>query len=234
MINWNSHLSIFLRSTFRNTFLKSILKTLIYRNKYEDKYSKALLAQLRSNDIVWDIGANMGLYSVEFAENLSTDGQVYAFEPVPEIFLKLTENTSLHPQVSCLNLALSDTSGIAFIEKGKDPLLATSKIVDVQSKESIQIQTYTGDELILLGKALNPTFLKIDVEGHELSVIKGLIKILASNPPRIIGMEVHFEKLSQIGKKFGPRVIIQTLEPVYRIQWLDPSHIICTLKNPVA
>jgi FkbM family methyltransferase len=233
VIKWNSHLWIFLRARFRNTFLKTILKTFIYGNKYEDKYSKALIAQLRSNDIVWDIGANIGLYSVEFAKNLSSDGHVYAFEPVPEIFLKLTENVSLHPQVSCLNLAISDINGFAFIEKGQDPHLATSKIVDVQSKESIQIQIYTGDELIRLGKAQNPTFLKIDVEGHELSVIKGLIQILASNPPRVIGMEVHFEKLSQIGEKFGPQVIVQTLEQVYRIKWLDPSHIICTLKNPM-
>jgi len=231
MFNWYSRPFILLRSVFRNTFLKSMLSRLVYGNRYEEKYSKVLLEQIRSSDVVWDIGANVGLYSIQFAERLGSDGAVYAYEPVPEVFIKLKEYTKLHAQVTCFNIALSEANGITYIERGQDPLLATSKIISDKSESSIQIQAMTGDEFLRLGNESFPTFLKIDVEGHELSVLKGMKELLENNPPRVIGMEIHFEKLTEIGDKYGPKEIVQMLQPKYKVRWIDPSHVVCILRE---
>lgn len=231
MFNWNSRLLILLRSIFRHTVLKTILSRLVSGNRYEEKYSKVLLEQIRSSDVVWDIGANVGLYSVQFAKRLGTDGAVYAYEPVPEVFIKLKKNTELLAQVTCFNIALSEANGMTYIERGQDPLLATSKIVNDKSESSIQIQVLTGDEFLRLGNGSFPTFLKIDVEGHELSVLKGMNGLLENNPPRVIGMEIHFEKLTEIGEKYGPQEIVHILQPKYKVKWIDPSHVVCILKE---
>lgn len=231
MINWYSRPIILLRSLLRRTFLKSILSALVYGFRYEEKYSKALLEHIKSSDVVWDIGANIGLYSIQFAERLGKDGAVYAFEPVPEVYKKLTENTELHPKVTCVNIALSEVNGLSSIEIGQDPLLATSKIIKYKSESSIQVQSLTGDEFLRLGNRSYPTFLKIDVEGHELSVLKGMEKILKNNPPRVIGMEIHFEKLTEIGEKNGPLEIVNMLQPIYTLKWTDPSHVVCILRE---
>jgi FkbM family methyltransferase len=53
-------------------------------------------------------------------------------------------------------------------------LLATSKIINDKSDSSIQVQAMTGDEFLRIGNGSFPTFLKIDVEGHELSVLRGM------------------------------------------------------------
>ena len=231
MLIWYTRPIILIRSVFRNTFVKSILSKLVYGNRYEEKYSKALLEQIRSSDVVWDIGANIGLYSVQFAKCLSTDGAVYAFEPVPEVFIKLQEYTESHPQVTCFNIALSEVNGQTFIERGRDPLLATSKIINYKSDSSIQVQAITGDEFLRIEKGSFPTFLKIDVEGHELSVLKGIKDLLENNPPRVIGIEIHFEKLSEVGEKYGPMEIVHMLQPNYKLKWTDPSHVVCILKE---
>lgn len=231
MIIWYSRPTILIRSVLRNTFLKSILSKLVYGNQYEEKYSKALLEQIRSSDVVWDIGANIGLYSVQFAKRLGTDGAVKAFEPVPEVFIKLKENTELHPQVTCSNIALSEANGPTFIERGQDPLLATSRIINDKSDSSIQVQAMTGDEFLRIGNGSFPTFLKIDVEGHELSVLKGMKELLEKNPPRVIGVEIHFEKLTEVGEKYGPMEIVHMLQRNYKLKWTDPSHVVCILRE---
>jgi len=231
MLTWYSRPIILLRSVLRDTFLKSILSKLVYGNRYEEKYQKALLEQIRSSDVVWDIGANIGLYSVQFAKRLGTDGAVYAFEPVPEVFIKLKENTELQPQVVCVNIALSDVNRLTFVERGQDPLLATSRIINEKSESSIQVQAMTGDEFHRIGKASFATFIKIDVEGHELAVLKGMKELLENNPPRVIGIEIHFEKLTEIGETYGPMEIVHMLQPNYRLKWTDPSHVVCILRE---
>jgi len=231
MLIWYSRPVILLRSVFRNTLLKSILSKLIYGNRYEEKYSKALLEQIRSSDVVWDIGANIGLYSVQFAKRLGTDGAVYAFEPVPEVFIKLKENTELHPWVTCFKIALSEANGLTSIERGQDPLLATSRIINKKSDSSIQVQAMTGDEFLRVGNGSFPTFLKIDVEGHELSVLKGMKELFENNPPRVIGMEIHFQELTEVGEQYGPIEIVHMLQPNYKLKWTDPSHVICILRD---
>lgn len=231
MPTWSSKSSIIIRTLVRNTFLKSFFAKFLYGNRYEEKFSRSLLNHLWPNDIVWDVGANIGLYSIEFAKALNPDGEIYSFEPVPEVFTQLKENTVVNPRINCFNLALSEMTGLSFMEKGQDPLLATSKIVDIQGESSISIQTMTGDEFLRLRYGSNPTFLKIDVEGHELSVLKGLSETLRTKPPRIIGIEIHFEKMSQGGNKFGPQEIMRILQSKYLINWVDPSHVVCVLRE---
>ena len=72
-----------------------------------------------------------------------------------------------------------------------------------------------------------PSVIKIDVEGFELEVIKGIQQLLVSQELRLIGMEIHFEQLAKQNSPSAPRQIIDILlASGFAIKFLDPSHVI--------
>src|SRR5258708_3134438 len=97
------------RSLLRRSGLVPVLNRVrsVWRTGYEDVFSRSLLAEIRSVDCVWDVGANVGYYSQRMAP---LPPRVVAFEPVPETFSRLSK-LSL-PNATFVNLALGDTSGV--------------------------------------------------------------------------------------------------------------------------
>src|SRR5258708_24917292 len=97
------------RSLLRRSGLVPLLNRVrsVWRTGYEDVFSRSLLAEIRSGDCVWDVGANVGYYSQRMAPLAS---RVVAFEPAPETFSRLSK-LSL-PNATFVNLALGDTSGV--------------------------------------------------------------------------------------------------------------------------
>ena len=132
-----------------------------------------------TNPVVWDIGANIGVYSLIAAEKEAT---VCAFEPGEkarnELFSNLQLN-SLYENVQILEYALSDYTGTARLSKE-----------DRSGTRSLGEQ---GDKIVVdRGDKINcdtPDILKIDVEGHELKVLDGMQETLPSI--NTVYIEVH-------------------------------------------
>jgi hypothetical protein len=89
-----------------------------------------------------------------------------------------------------------------------------------------KVQLRTGDSVIQGGDAKCPNVIKIDVEGHELSVLTGLQQSLLDPRLRSIFVEVHFTILDRSGRAEDPRKIEAMLKRSgFKVSWTDASHI---------
>lgn len=143
-------------------------------------------AERLSAQVMIDVGANIGFYTVLLGKIDSVD-EVHAFEPMPEPFRELRDNVQLnHLTDKCFlhQVALSDTPGqgeMAVIGEcsGANALSVTSIHHDKQAAGSVLVPLNTVDELI--DAARKPFVMKLDVEGHEFSVLKGASRLLGGH-----------------------------------------------------
>ena len=141
-----------------------------------------LLAELSSDDVFLDVGANLGFFTIFAAHKCK---HVIACEPEMKAFERLTTNVSLNrvQNVELLNIALSDHGGAGFITIPCND----ATIQDAHLSDSGQpIELRRGDSMEIV-----PTVAKIDVEGHEVAVLRGLGEHLRS--VRMLLCEIHTE-----------------------------------------
>ncbi len=111
MVMFSSPALVRLRGMTRKLGLNRLLSRLIPNGGYEDLFGPAVKRQVRAGDTVWDIGANVGLYTHEFLDRVGPTGQVVAFEPVPACFAKLQERCEGSPRATLKNIAVGDADG---------------------------------------------------------------------------------------------------------------------------
>lgn len=166
---------------------------------------KDFVAELQVDDVVWDIGANIGIYTCIAADFLS-DGQVVAFEPHPGNVSSLKKNIATNDidNVDVQSLALSDEDGTTELHvTGSVGGLGLHSLTTGKGNETLDIETRQGDSLITDGETV-PSVIKIDVEGAEGKVIDGMTEILSDPICRVVYCEVHGSKsLSNSTHDFG-------------------------------
>jgi len=145
------------------------------------------------NDVVADIGANIGLTAILFS---SLAKKTFAFEPSPSTYRFLSKNLALNKinNVETINCGLGEekqTLSITFAKTNRSGGFVSNKfrIETGHVTEEIQIDFIDN---FFLGKKELPTFIKIDVEGFELDVIKGGLKFLQANQPIVVMEMNHF------------------------------------------
>jgi FkbM family methyltransferase len=138
---------------------------------------------------VIDVGANVGFYTKRLAELVAPEGRVLAFEPVPETFVLLANNleSCSISNVTLFNAAVSETAGVAgmSIPRFDDTGLKNfyQARLSGEGQSDLTVLTLSLDSL-RIPKAIS--LVKIDVEGHELSVLKGMRDTLARDRPILI------------------------------------------------
>lgn len=142
---------------------------------------------LSPGDCVIDVGANIGLYTKRCSELVGKHGRVIAFEPVPETFALLTSNVQRFgfANVTLVNAAVSDES--AFVGMSM-PTFETGlknfyQARVVQDTDGLQAMTIGLDSLHIPQRV---TLVKIDVEGHEAYVLRGMADLLHRDHPSLI------------------------------------------------
>lgn len=135
--------------------------------------------------VVMDIGANIGNHTLAFATAAS---EVHAFEPVPDIYRLLDLNIRQNNLQNChaWNLALSDSAGqdtIHMVTEGN--FGASSFDKRAGATRAVGIQKMTGDAFVAREKIAKVDLLKIDVEAHEVYVLRGLRETLQRDKPFI-------------------------------------------------
>lgn len=146
---------------------------------------------MNSEDIFYDVGAKVGRYTCICGKICE---QVVSFEPHPDNYSRLTENNR-HNNVD------SNSFQIALINKNQKVNIGSSE--DNAGKGGVQIsedgyysvEGFKGDNFIQKKNLEKPNIMKIDVEGAELEVLKGLSNTLENDKLRAIFIEVHPEKL---------------------------------------
>lgn len=127
---------------------------------------------ITSKDVFFDIGANAGFYSLLAIQKGAT---VHAFEPIPSTFRLLKRNTE-SKHISLHLVAVSSLTGTARMKQN-----GSSGLNRIDDAGNTVVQTITLDEFGVV-----PTIVKVDVEGHELSVFRGAEKLLRENKPIIV------------------------------------------------
>jgi len=225
-------LLIKIRSFTRKIGLNTLIASLIANERYEDKFGSALLAQVKPGDIVWDIGANVGLYTALFLDATGKDGYVVAFEPTLVCFTTCCDKFKDFPRVIINNIAMGDTDGVISMVVDANPLGVTHHIVSDDKNRSSNTQTVqirTAKSVVLENPHHFPSVVKIDVEGYEGRVLDGFGAILSDKRLRCIGIEVHFGMLDSLGERDRPKTMEkQLLRYGFHIFWTDPSHLIAT------
>ncbi|MBV9108088.1 MAG: FkbM family methyltransferase [Gemmatimonadetes bacterium] len=138
---------------------------------------EAFRAAATPGAVALDVGANVGAYTLLLAQWVRPGGRVYAFEPAPEAFGGLSEHLRLNglaDTVVPVRAAVAATSGTATL--ATDGLSGANRLADAPGGETVQ--TVTLDEFCAR-EGIIPSFLKIDVEGAELDVLRGARETIA-------------------------------------------------------
>jgi FkbM family methyltransferase len=164
----------------------------------ETEYTAAMLAELRADDVLYDLGANIGMVAVHAAKICPT----IAFEPDPSIARRLEVNAELNDSTFAIQtIAVSDTDGAVDLhtsgDNGNSPSLVAH---DGADKTTVTVPSRSLDSLTSDGRLPHPTVLKLDIEGAEILALRGAEQLLTGpRRPRALFIEVHDTYLPGFG-----------------------------------
>jgi FkbM family methyltransferase len=191
---------------------------------YEESFARALLGSIAPGSIVWDVGANIGLYTEKFLASGAT--RVICVEPAPAAVEALRTKFSADPaRVTILPMALSDVCGTAAM--AADGASPTNQLkTGIEGQGLTEVRVMRADELMRGYNLPPPMVLKIDVEGYELEVLRGFGDSIRSMDLQAVFVEVHFGLLHERGLDHAAEEISSTLIGAgFSVRWLDLSHV---------
>lgn len=192
-----------------------------FEGDVEPEVQTALKEYLRAGMIFYDIGANIGFFSLLAARIVGKDGRVIAFEADPEIAARLREHVARN---DCHTLSVeekavwSKPSTVFFART--DPAISPDRglghVVANRADDTIQVNAVSLDEYVQTVPA--PDFLKCDVEGAEVEVFRGARRLLTEKRPVIL-CEMHSDE--------NRRVLIEEFARFgYTCKAIDEQHIL--------
>lgn len=142
---------------------------------------------IKKGDVIFDIGAQSGFYTLLASELTGEDGKVFSFEPFPQNIYYLKRNTEINncKNINVIEMAVSDKNGIVNFKEGKSNFAGR-----ISDEGDLKVKTASIDVLMADGKLLPPNLIKIDVEGAEFSVLKGARLTLEKYHP-LIFLAIH-------------------------------------------
>jgi FkbM family methyltransferase len=162
---------------------KSIVANfLAFYDSYEPLHTEIAKREIRPGDVVLDIGANIGYFTLLFAKLVGRDGAVFAFEPTPDTFALASKNVELngYSNVTLVQKALSNRAGRASLVVYDDIPGKNRLTPGVTEKNSIEVETVRLDDYFA-NYSREISFIKIDVEGAELLALEGGRRLLGRN-----------------------------------------------------
>lgn len=163
--------------------------------RYDQGTTRLVERLLKPGMTVIDVGAHVGYFALEFARLVGAEGKVYAFEPDSSNLELLMKNISLNTygNISTHKQALAEHSGWARLflnSKGSDRhSLLVDKEQPPQNQNTTEVETLSLDEFLEELDWPTIDLLKIDAEGAEYSIIKGMRRSLEARKVRIMIFE---------------------------------------------
>ena len=149
---------------------------------HEKIITNLIKKEIHSGDVVLDIGAHIGYYTLQFANLVGSTGKVYAFEPEPKNFELLKKNVQInkHDNVVLIQKIVSDKDGIVEFFISKFDSIGNKLFKSNEAGSSIKIESTTLDEYFKdLKKKID--FIKMDIQGGEGKAILGMKNLLKEN-----------------------------------------------------
>ncbi len=203
----------------------------IFFNVYEKSESHFIKSICYEGMNILDIGANIGYYTALFSQLAGERGSVIAIEPDLESYKYLSKsiNSFNYKNVLSFRLAASDIKQklplfISKENRGDNRLYSTN-----QKRKTIMVDCLTVDELLEENKIENLDLIKIDVQGYEPKVLKGMLNIVRSSKKLILLSEFWPEGILQAGE--SPKEFLTMLRKMqFQLFELKKDGILVLLK----
>ncbi len=158
---------------------------------YEKNETNFVKDSVNKGDIVIDIGANIGYYTLMFAKLVGDTGKIYSFEPDPRNFFILEKNI----QINGYNNVILEKKAVSN-KLGKSTLYVNENSAESSMHKPNNVINEIYVDLITLDNyfevnSITPDFIKIDIEGYELNALKGMESILQSSNKTKIMIEYN-------------------------------------------
>ena len=175
-------IGIFKIGLFEDLFIEFYF---LYKSKIESTGIDFLKKYMVKNITIIDVGANIGFFTIQISKFLDKSANIIAIEPSSENVLrmqKVIKRKSPEPDISIIFGALSDKKGWGHLKMdASNP--ANHKILEVEDFEnSVELQTLDS----ITENIFNVKLIKIDVQGYELSVLRGGERLLNDQSPVLL------------------------------------------------
>jgi FkbM family methyltransferase len=182
---------------------------------YPSTYEPAKTAFLREHSsqgaTVLDLGAHIGLFSVQLARSVGPSGRVISFEPAPHTAAVLRQTircNGLASVVSVRQVALSGRRGeVELFETGDECSNASSLVRTDRTRDAVRVVATTLDDLVD-DERLTVAVVKMDIEGAELAVLEGAPVLLSHQRP---AMTIEIHPLELRASRRDPREVFDVL-----------------------
>jgi len=166
---------------------------------WEPEVTGAFRALIQPGDTIFDIGGDAGYYTLLFAKAVGASGTIIVFEPIPKAQERILENVRLNgfQNVSLIDMALGSQPGSFVLEKPfEDSRINLNKTIPESGDILVTVERFDT----LAGERSLPRadLIKIDVEGAELEVLRGMESYVSTHHPAFV-IELHPSLLPQFG-----------------------------------
>lgn len=196
--------NLFSDENSKSTYLRLIIKRLLLCPTYKDiyvgnQYFPKDIIHLSSCETFMDVGSYNGDTITDFIKLNSSYNEIISIEPDNKIFYELIENTKRYPNITYLNIGLGEENKKILFDSLQ---LGCSKFIP-----QIEVQdTKLSSKLVLKGDSLSlaPSFIKMDIEGAEMSALNGLNNTIKKFYPKLaICIYHHMSDLWEIPLKLS-------------------------------
>lgn len=181
----------------RDLIQYSILTT----GEWEPEETMALRGELRRGDVVYDIGANVGYFTLLAAQMVGAEGHVYAFEPNPPTMARLRHNVELNhlSNVTLLATALGNEHGsVSFSAVGGANSGASTLRSGMDGAAMTEVPIARLDSVIADNDLRPPNVVKMDIEGAEFMAMRGMDATFAEPSWRSLLIEISDRFLREL------------------------------------
>lgn len=185
-----------------------------------------LYSLVKPEQIIFDVGGNIGDTALHFAQIQNNIGKIYCFEPVPVLFERLKKNVSINSftNINIQNIALSDKREDLFFNLPKAQNSSGIFLSHTASEESKKVHSLTLDDFCSENKIEKLDLIKIDVEGFELKVLMGAMQTLKKFKPKMF-IEINDTHLHRAGG--SAKEVVNLLEQnSYKIFRADNNDVV--------
>ena len=187
----------------------------------EENVARSIIKYIFKNDVVIDVGAHFGFFTLLMSDIVGPNGQVHSFEPIPSTSQILKKNTESLNNVQVNNQAIWKLNEKIFLnDYGLEASAFNSfreprgyQFLNKKLINKVEVDAINLDEYVK-AKNLNPKFIKIDAESSEYEVLLGMNYILKKIKP-IICLEIG--DLGVVGAKKSRDIIMYILNYGYEV-----------------
>ena len=195
--------------------LRTAPNMLMNHGEYEAQELEILLDAARKAQIVFDVGANVGWYTLNIARSIARrGGHVYAFEPIPRTFAMLQQNVRLNALQSCTTLnqlglgERAETLEFYIPQTTGSVAASVRPLFEDQPNERVRAKIVRLDDFIAERGIKRLDLLKCDIEGGELFMLRGAMDSI---------------------RKFRPTIFLELLRKWSKVHGYHPNDVIALL-----